>query len=113
MPQMIIRQGAMTMRGQGTTTCLPISRTGGGAFVVVREWLTLLNSGPPVENVNTTVLVPHGVAKVWSINNTQVTQEHDAKAFKEAQNINKSLSSLLGVCYVHVSQREHIPRTCI
>ena len=43
----------------------------------------------------------------------QVTQEHDAKAFKEAQNINKSLSSLLGVCYVHVSQREHIPRTYI
>ena len=37
----------------------------------------------------------------------QVTQEHDAKAFKEAQNINKSLSSLLGK-RTRSTWREHI-----
>eukprot|EP00802_Teleaulax_amphioxeia_P004479 Tamp_04483.p1 GENE.Tamp_04483~~Tamp_04483.p1 ORF type:complete len:738 (-),score=242.55 Tamp_04483:22-2235(-) len=39
----------------------------------------------------------------------KVTQEHDAKAFKEAQNINKSLSSLLGVISALAAKQKHVP----
>jgi len=39
----------------------------------------------------------------------KVTSQHDATQFREAQNINKSLSSLLGVIQALASKSKHVP----